>query len=394
MSSGRLLSLRRAFASAATSARPAVTPTAGLRVIDGDIRNGFAGAVGNTPLIRLRKLSEETGCEVLGKAEWLQPGGSIKDRAALWLVKSAEESGALRPGGTVVEGTAGNTGIGLAHVCNARGYRLIIYMPDTQSQEKIDLLRLLGAEVRCVPAVPVTDPSHYTFQARDAAAKCGGVWTNQFDNPQNAAAHEATTGPEIWAQTRGAVDAFTCATGTGGTLAGTAAALKRVSGGRVRIVLADPPGSVLHSFISSGGTRLERSGSSITEGIGQGRVTDNLRPALPLIDSSVRIEDARTVAMIFRLLKDEVGFLWLVYSPRYMRVPHLQLETHCNANVVVIIPNIRPSTTGHLRGCVVRAECRCGRRRGERTRARQDGRHRHLRRGLPLPNPTLFAQVA
>jgi cysteine synthase len=233
----------------------------------------------------------------------MNPGGSVKDRAALYLVAMAERSGQLKPGGTVVEGTAGNTGIGLAHICNSKGYKLVIYMPNTQSKEKIDLLRMLGADVRPVPAVPITDPAHYTFQARDCAAKTpGAVWTNQFDNTHNRLAHYETTGPEIWAQTGGGkLDAFVCATGTGGTLAGTGAFLKEKSAGRVKVFLADPPGSVLYSWVTTG--KLERSGSSITEGIGQGRVTDNL--AGTLLDGAVAIEDARTIMTVFRLLKDE-----------------------------------------------------------------------------------------
>lgn len=239
---------------------------------------------------------------MLGKAEWLNPGGSVKDRAALYLIAAAERSGALQPGGTVVEGTAGNTGIGLAHICNAKGYKLIIYMPDTQSVEKIQLLRMLGADVRPVPAVPITDPAHYTFQARDAArALPNAVWTNQFDNTDNRLAHYETTGPEIWAQTGGRVDAFVCATGTGGTLAGTGAFLREASAGRCKVFLADPPGSVLYSWVTTG--KLARAGSSITEGIGQGRVTDNL--AGTALDGAVQVEDARTIAQLFRLLKDE-----------------------------------------------------------------------------------------
>jgi len=309
-----LLRRRAPFAGAAaassTSWSPAPSapaPVPLVRVHAGDARADFAALVGNTPLLRLRALSAATGCEVLGKAEFMNAGGSVKDRAALYLVALAERAGALRPGGTVVEGTAGNTGIGLAHVCNSRGYRLVIYMPDTQSQEKVDLLRMLGADVRPVPAVPITDPKHYTFQARDHALAlgAGAVWTNQFDNTHNRQAHFETTGPEIWAQTGGRLDAFVCATGTGGTLAGTGRFLKQASGGRVRVLLADPPGSVLHSWVQTG--RLERSGSSITEGIGQGRVTDNL--AGTQLDGSLLVEDARTVACVFRLLKDEGLFI-------------------------------------------------------------------------------------
>lgn len=267
-------------------------------------------AIGNTPLIRLNHLSEETGCNVLGKAEFMNPGGSIKDRAALYVVLDAEERGLLRAGGTVVEGTAGNTGIGLAHVCRSRGYKLVIYMPNTQSQGKIDLLRLLGAEVYPVPAVAFDNDMNYNHQARrHAEALDNAVWTNQFDNVANRRAHIETTGPEIWAQTEGKVDAFTCATGTGGTFAGVTRYLKTASDGRVKAFLADPPGSVLHSYVQSGGKLTERAGSSITEGIGQGRVTDNLAPDVGLIDGSVNISDEKSIEMVYRCLDEEGLYL-------------------------------------------------------------------------------------
>ena len=240
----------------------------------------------------------------------MNPGGSVKDRAALYVVKDAEERGLLRPGGTVVEGTAGNTGIGLAHVCRSRGYKLVIYMPNTQSQGKIDLLRLLGAEVYPVPAVAFDNPDNYNHQARRHAENLdNAVWTNQFDNTANRRAHIETTGPEIWAQTRGKIDAFTCATGTGGTLAGITRYLKDVSNGRVKSYLADPPGSVLHSYISSGGKLIERTGSSITEGIGQGRVTDNLAPDVELFDGSLTISDEKSIEMVYRCLDEEGLYL-------------------------------------------------------------------------------------
>ncbi|KAH6724608.1 cysteine synthase [Leptodontidium sp. MPI-SDFR-AT-0119] len=274
------------------------------------IVKGLTGAIGNTPLIRLNHISDATGCEVLGKAEFMNPGGSIKDRAALYVVKDAEEKGLLKPGGTVVEGTAGNTGIGLAHVCRSKGYKLVIYMPNTQSQGKIDLLRLLGAEVYPVPAVAFDNPENYNHQAKRHADRLdNAVWTNQFDNIANRKAHIETTGPEIWAQTKGKVDAFTCATGTGGTLAGTTRYLKTVSDGKVKCYLADPPGSVLHSYISSGGKLVERSGSSITEGIGQGRVTDNLQPDIDLLDGSMNISDEKSIEMVYRCLDEEGLYL-------------------------------------------------------------------------------------
>ncbi|KAI7971746.1 hypothetical protein EIK77_002747 [Talaromyces pinophilus] len=246
----------------------------------------------------------------LTEAEFQNPGGSVKDRAALYVVKDAEEKGLLRPGGTVVEGTAGNTGIGLAHVCRSKGYKLVIYMPNTQSQGKIDLLRLLGAEVYPVPAVAFDNPQNYNHQARRHAESLdNAVWTNQFDNTANRQAHIETTGPEIWAQTEGKIDAFTCATGTAGTLAGITRYLKTVSDGRVKSFLADPPGSVLHSYIQSGGKLAERAGGSITEGIGQGRVTENLKPDIDLIDDSLHISDEKSIEMVYRCLDEEGLYL-------------------------------------------------------------------------------------
>jgi len=272
--------------------------------------NGFVGAIGNTPLLRLNKLSEETGCDIYGKAEFMNPGGSIKDRAALYVVKDAEEKGLIKPGGTIVEGTAGNTGIGLAHVCRSKGYNLVIYMPDTQSQGKIDLLRLLGATVYPVPAVPFDDPKNYNHQAaKHAKDTPNSVWTNQFDNTANRLAHIETTGPEIWTQLGGRVDGFVCATGTGGTLAGVTRYLKEVSDGAAECWLADPPGSVLHSYIQSGGKLIARSGGSITEGIGQGRVTDNLKTETNLLSNSLMISDEKSIEMVYRLLDEEGLYL-------------------------------------------------------------------------------------
>ena len=267
-------------------------------------------AIGNTPLIRLNRLSHETGCEVLGKAEFQNPGGSVKDRAALYVIKDAEEKGQLRPDGTVVEGTAGNTGIGLAHVCRSKGYQLVIYMPNTQSQGKVDLLRLLGATVYPVPAVAYENPENYNHQAKRHAERTNnGVWTNQFDNVANRRAHIEMTGPEIWHQTDGKIDAFTCSTGTGGTLAGVTRYLKDISNGRVKTFLADPPGSVLHSYITSGGALKERTGSSITEGIGQGRITDNLKQDIDLMDGALHISDEKSIEMVYRCLDEEGLFL-------------------------------------------------------------------------------------
>ncbi|KAI0902317.1 cysteine synthase [Annulohypoxylon nitens] len=300
---------RAAAAAAPVAAKPPSPHTLAVSKAQG-IAKGLTGAIGNTPLIRMNHLSEQTGCEVLGKAEFMNPGGSVKDRAALYVVLDAEERGLLKPGGTVVEGTAGNTGIGLAHVCRSRGYKLVIYMPNTQSQGKIDLLRLLGAEVYPVPAVAFDNPMNYNHQAkRHAEGLENAVWTNQFDNTANRRAHIETTGPEIWTQTDGKVDAFTCATGTAGTLAGVTRYLKEASGGRVKAYLADPPGSVLHSYIQSGGTLVERSGGSITEGIGQGRITDNLAPDLKLLDGSLHIADEKSIGMVYRCLDEEGLYL-------------------------------------------------------------------------------------
>lgn len=278
----------------------------------GIAHDGFVSAIGKTPLIKLQRLSQETGSIILGKAEFQNPGGSVKDRAALYCVLDAEERGLLHPGGTVVEGTAGNTGIGLAHVCRSKGYNLVIYMPNTQSQGKVDLLRLLGATVYPVPAVPFDDPMNYNHQAKRHAEGLGagkGVWTNQFDNIANRRAHIETTGPEIWAQTEGKLDAFTCATGTGGTLAGVTRYLKTKSEGQVKCFLADPPGSVLHSYIQSGGQMSERKGGSITEGIGQGRVTNNLAPEIEMLDGSVHVPDVESIEMVYRCLDEEGLYL-------------------------------------------------------------------------------------
>ena len=265
------------------------------------ITDGFTGAVGRTPLIRLRALSELTGCDILGKAEFMNPGGSVKDRAALGILQAAEANGQLHPGGTVVEGTAGNTGIGLAHLCNARGYRCLIVIPETQSAEKIAQLRTLGAEVRTVPAVPYANPDNYVkLSGRIAAETPGAVWANQFDNLANRQAHFDSTGPEIWEQCEGQVDAWVSATGTGGTYAGVALFLKERRPS-LRCVLADPYGSALYQWATSGELRSE--GSSVTEGIGNSRVTANLAGAP--IDDAVRIDDPDALRTIYELLWQE-----------------------------------------------------------------------------------------
>ena len=269
-------------------------------VLNTNMAAGMAGAIGHTPLIRLRRASEATGCTILGKAEFMNPGGSVKDRAGLAIIEDAEARGVLRPGGTVVEGTAGNTGIGLTLVANARGYRSVIVMPDTQSREKIDFLRMIGADLRLVPAKPYRDPANYVHHSERLAHELGAVWANQFDNLANREGHRRTMGPEIWAQTEGRIDAFTCSCGTGGTLAGVSMALK-AENPDIRIVLADPEGSALYGWVKTGD--LSVSGSSITEGIGQSRVTGNLDGVA--IDDAERIPDAEALEQVFDLLQHE-----------------------------------------------------------------------------------------
>ena len=263
-------------------------------------QDDLAASIGNTPLIRLRRASEETGCNILGKAEFMNPGGSVKDRAGLYIITDAERRGTLKPGGTIVEGTAGNTGIGITLVGNARGYRSVIVMPETQSQEKIDFLRMIGADLRLVPAKPYRDPGNYVHVSRRLAEETGAVWANQFDNLANREGHRVSTGEEIWAQTDGKVDAFTCACGSGGTLGGVSMALKAHNPG-VRIVLADPEGSGLYGWVKS--NDLSISGSSITEGIGQSRVPGNLEGAA--IDDAEKIQDAEALGYIYDVLIHE-----------------------------------------------------------------------------------------
>ena len=268
--------------------------------------NGIVEAIGNTPLIKLERVSAATGCTILGKAEFMNPGQSVKDRAALFIIEDAVKKGELRPGGVIVEGTAGNTGIGLALVGNAMGFRSVIVIPETQSQEKKDTLRLCGAELVEVPAVPYSNSNNYVKLSGRLAEqlakteKNGAIWANQFDNVANRQGHVETTGPEIWRQTDGKVDGFVCAVGTGGTLAGVAIALK-ARNNTVRIGLADPMGAALYSYYTNG--TLKSEGSSITEGIGQGRITKNLEGAP--IDVAYQIPDAEALSIIFDLLEHE-----------------------------------------------------------------------------------------
>ena len=264
------------------------------------MKKGFVEVIGNTPLVRLRKASEITGCEILGKAEFLNPGGSVKDRAALYMILDAEKRGLLKPGGTIVEGTAGNTGIGLALVGNARGYKTVIVIPETQSQEKKDMLRLCGAELREVPAVPYKDPGNYVHVSERVAKEIGAFWANQWDNTANRDGHVRSTGPEIWEQTGGKVDGFTCAIGTGGTLGGVGVFLKQKNK-NVRIAAADPMGAAMYHWIKH--RELKSEGSSVTEGIGLGRVTKNIEGAP--IDDAYQIPDTEALPVIFSLLKEE-----------------------------------------------------------------------------------------
>ena len=269
-------------------------------------RDGFIGAIGNTPLIKLQNASGITGCTILGKAEYTNPGGSVKDRAALAIIEDAERSGALKPGGVIVEGTAGNTGIGLALVGNAKGYRTVIVIPQTQSQEKKDMLRLAGAELKEVPAAPYRDPGNFVHVSRRMAEELnktdprGAIWANQFDNTANRMGHYHTTGPEIWDQTDGKVDGFICAVGTGGTLCGVSMALKERNA-KIHIGLADPMGAALYHYYTDGD--LKADGSSIAEGIGQGRITANLDGLSP--DHAYQIPDEEMLPIVFDLLKYE-----------------------------------------------------------------------------------------
>jgi len=271
-----------------------------------DVCESTLEAIGRTPLIRLRHASEQTGCDIYGKAEFLNPGGSVKDRAALFIVKDAEERGLLHPGGVIVEGTAGNTGIGLALVANARGYRSVIVIPETQSQEKKDALRQFGADLREVPAVPYANANNYVkvsgrlAEEIDRRESAGAIWANQFDNVANRRAHYETTGPEIWEQTRGRIDGFICAVGTGGTLAGIGMYLKEKNP-RIVIGLADPPGAALYNWYKHG--QLKAQGSSITEGIGQSRITKNLEGAP--VDEAFQIPDDEAIPVVFDLIARE-----------------------------------------------------------------------------------------
>jgi cysteine synthase len=265
-----------------------------------DIKQDTIAAIGNTPLIKLRQASELTGCTILGKAEFMNPGQSVKDRAALYIIRDAIARGELKPGGTIVEGTAGNTGIGITIVANAMGFKSVIVIPETQSQEKKDALRQLGAKLVEVPAVPYKNPNNYVKYSGRLAKALGGVWANQFDNVANREAHVQTTAPEIWRQTEGKVDGFVCAVGSGGTLAGVSMALKERNK-NIKIALADPMGAALYSYYKTG--ELKSEGSSITEGIGQGRITKNLEGLT--VDDAFQVRDNEAIQIAFDLLEHE-----------------------------------------------------------------------------------------
>ena len=273
----------------------------------GDYGSGMAppigalwDAVGNTPLLRIQSLSRRTGCEILGKAEWMNPGGSIKDRAAKGMIQRAEAGGLLRPGGTIVEGTAGNTGIGLGLLGRERGYRVVVTMPDNQAREKYELLEAMGVEVRRVPPVPFANPAHFYHQARTLAEREGWFWANQFENPANGDFHAETTGPEIYEQCQGKLDVLVSAVGTGGTISGVSRYLHSRRAG-TRVVLADPPGSGLYCWVRDG--RVETEGSSITEGIGIMRLTENFRRAR--VDEALRVTDAQMISMLYHLARED-----------------------------------------------------------------------------------------
>ncbi|VEU23259.1 DEKNAAC104381 [Brettanomyces naardenensis] len=266
---------------------------------------GLAGAVGNTPLLKLNKLSKETGRNIWGKAEWMNPGGSVKDRAALWLIENAEKRGLIKPGGTIVEGTAGNTGIGLAHVCRAKGYKCVIFMNNTQAPEKMQTLRLLGAEVHAVPPAPYSTPDNFNHLAKKYAEETeNAYYTDQFENPDNRLAHLESTGPEIWEQLNGDVAAFTCSLGSGGTWSGITHYLKSKNP-KLKSFVAEPPGSCVYVYVKSGHKSIEVTGGSFTEGIGQKRITGNVAADIDLAEDAFLIPDEDTITMLYRLIDEE-----------------------------------------------------------------------------------------
>ncbi|ODV82796.1 hypothetical protein CANARDRAFT_204463 [[Candida] arabinofermentans NRRL YB-2248] len=298
---------------------------------------GLPGSVGNTPLVKLNKLSQETKRNIYGKAEWMNPGGSVKDRAGLFFIEEAERRGLIKPGGTIVEGTAGNTGIGLAHIARAKGYQVVIYMPNTQAPIKIQTLRLLGCEVYPVPVVPFDNPENFNHLARKHAERLeNAYWTNQFDNLDNREAHIRSTGPEIWEQLSGKVDGFTCSLGTGGTWCGTTRFLKQQNPS-IKSFVAEPPGSCVYSYVKSGGKSLEKSGGSFTEGIGQGRITNNVAQDIELADDAVLIPDEESIVMLYRLLHEEGIYVGGTSALNVVAAARLAMELPEGSNVVTIL---------------------------------------------------------
>ncbi|AWU74831.1 hypothetical protein CAS74_005069 [Pichia kudriavzevii] len=291
------------------SAKPLATSSYKLNK-HATVANGFLSAIGNTPLVKLEKLSKETGRNIYGKAEWMNPGGSVKDRAALFYIEKAEEKGLIKPGGTITEGSAGNTGIGLAHICRAKGYKCVIYLPDSQSASKMETLRLLGAEVHAVPVVPFDHPENFNQRARRHAESMeNAYWTNQFDNLESRQAHIETTGPEIWAQTQGKVDVFSCASGSGGTWAGVTRFLKDQNP-QIKSFISEPPGASLYNYVKSGFKSTEIEGvQSFIEGAGQCRVTGNIAHDIHLVEDAFLIPDQDSVNMLYRLIDEEGLFV-------------------------------------------------------------------------------------
>jgi cysteine synthase A len=301
--------------------------------------NGFLSAIGNTPLLKLNKLSNELNRNIYAKAEWMNPGGSIKDRAALFLLELAEKRGEIKPGATIVEGTAGNTGIGLAHICRAKGYKLVIYLPDTMAKSKIDILRVLGAEVFPVPVVPFHDPGNFNQRAkRHAESLENGFWTNQFDNLDSRLTHIESTGPEIWNQLNGKIDVFTCASGTGGTWSGVTKYLK-TQNPKIKSIITEPPGASLYTYVKTGGKSIAFEGTTFVEGAGQQRVTNNVQQEIDTADDSYQIPDQETISMLYRLLDDEGIFVGTTSALNVAGAVRAAKEAPESSNIVTILPD-------------------------------------------------------
>lgn len=301
--------------------------------------NGFLSAIGNTPLVKLNKISNEIGRNIYAKAEWMNPGGSVKDRAALFLIELAEQRGLIKPGATIVEGTAGNTGIGIAHICLAKGYKLVIYLPDTMAPIKMETLRILGAEVNPVPVVPFSDPNNFIQLAKKHAESLpNGFWTNQFDNLDSRLTHVESTGPEIWSQLDGKVDAFTCASGTGGTWAGVTSFLKSKNP-EIKSYITEPPGASLYTYIKTGGKSIAFEGTTFVEGAGQQRVTNNVQQEIDTADDSFQISDQETISMLYRLLDEEGIFVGTTSALNVAGAVQAAKLVSEGSNIVTILPD-------------------------------------------------------